>query len=143
MLKKFCRCGKIISQQEKICSKCQEKNSNYIARNNKEAYAKYKSNRTDTREQQFYVSKEWIITRDVVKNRDNGLCKLCNDKGKITFVDTVHHIEELKEAWSIRTSQGNLICLCNRCHYYVHMKYKKSEASKKEMKDRLKRLIDR
>ncbi len=142
MLRKFCRCGKIISQEFKMCPECQAKYDNRIKTvDNKEAYKRYKANRKDFKEQKFYSSREWIFTRDVVKQRDNGICKLCESKDKLSFVDNVHHIEELKDNWSKRTNMDNLICLCDRCHYYVHKKYKKSIADKKEMQEKLRELL--
>ena len=141
MLKKFCRCGKLIPQTLKMCAECQSKLEKRDKIINQEIYRRYKANRTDIKEQRFYVSKDWIFTRYTVKKRDHGLCKLCESKNKISYVDNVHHIEELKENWSKRTSLDNLICLCNRCHYYVHKKYKTNEAAKKEMQEKLRSLI--
>lgn len=141
MLKKFCRCGKIISQEFKMCSECQSKEEDRLKISNKNIYKKYKSNRTDFKEQKFYTSKDWKLTREVVKQRDKGLCKLCEDKSKINFADTVHHIEPLKDCWGKRFSSSNLICLCNRCHFYVHKKYDKSNDSKVEMQVKLQRII--
>ncbi|WP_432291574.1 HNH endonuclease [Clostridium baratii] len=141
MLRKFCRCGKLIPQTLKMCEECQYKLDRRDKIVNKETYRRYKANRTDIKEQRFYVSKEWIFTRDTVKKRDYGLCKLCERKNKISYVDNVHHIEELKDNWSKRTNLDNLICLCNRCHYYVHKKYKTNEAAKKEMQEKLKELL--
>lgn len=141
MLRKFCRCGKLISQQFKMCEECQDKLERRNKIVNKDIYKRYKSNRTDNKEQKFYVSKEWIFTREVVKQRDHGLCKLCESKKKISFVNNVHHIEELKESWSNRTNMNNLICLCNRCHFYVHKKYKKGLNDKKKMQQELRDLL--
>ncbi len=38
-------------------------------------------------------------------------------------MDTVHHIEELKEDWSRRFDKDNLISLCESCHQKIHKKY--------------------
>lgn len=143
MLRKFCRCGVLIPQGKKMCEKCEEKFNirNRFNESNKEAYRRYKANRTDTKEQSFYSSRDWIFTREAIKKRDKGLCLLCLSKDKISYVDNVHHIEELKEAWSLRLSMSNLVCLCKRCHYYVHLKYKRSEEDKVEVKKKLKELI--
>ncbi|MGL4739357.1 MAG: HNH endonuclease [Sarcina sp.] len=143
MLKKFCRCGKLIPQEIKWCDECKIKYEYKKRNSNKEAYRKYKANRTDTKEQLFYVSDEWKFTRDSIKNRDKGVCVLCDSKGKGNFIDNVHHIKELKDAWELRCSFGNLISLCSRCHYYVHLKYKRSDEEKKQMQQTLLDLINR
>lgn len=135
MLKKFCRCGKIISQDIKMCNECEAK----FNKDKKKSYKTYKTRRTDTKEQSIYSNnKDWKLTRKAVMNRDNGMCKLCENKHS----DVVHHIEPLKESWSKRFNMSNLICLCNRCHYYVHKKYDKEYKSKVEMQDKLSKLIN-
>ena len=132
-LKKFCRCGKIIPQELKMCSQCEAK----LNKQNKKVYKDYRASRTDIKEQRFYVSKEWLFTRVVVKRIDKGLCLLCLSKGMTSSMDTVHHIEELKDNWSKRLSTGNLISLCDRCHSKVHAKYKRNAVDKKEMQRQL------
>ena len=141
MLKKFCRCGKLIPQSLKVCNECQAKIDARSKTLNKETYKRYKAKRIDLKEQRFYSNRDWLFTRDTVRKRDKYLCKLCESNNKISYVDTVHHIVELKEDWSKRTSLDNLICLCSRCHYYVHKKYNKDFKSKKEMQEKLRSLI--
>jgi hypothetical protein len=141
MLKKFCRCGKIILQEIKLCDECKKKFEYKKKLQNKEGYQNYKNKRSDDKEQKFYVSNDWKFTRDVAKDRDKGLCKLCDNKGKLSFVNNVHHIEELKDSWELRLNLNNLVCLCGRCHFYVHKKYKMSSEDKKAMKQKLKELI--
>lgn len=136
-LKKFCGCGRIISQSEKYCSICVEK----YTMDKKKTYINYKHRRKDDREQKFYCSEVWRITRDTIRLRDKGTCQVCKSNGKRGLIDHVHHIIELKENWFLRTAQSNLIGLCDRCHYYVHRKYKINEKSKKEVQDELLRLI--
>lgn len=143
MLKKFCRCGKLIPQSLKVCKECQAKIDLRSKKVNKEIYKRYKNKRTDIREQRFYSNRDWLFTRDAVRKRDKYLCKLCESNNKISYVDTVHHIVELKEDWSKRTNLDNLICLCNRCHFYVHKKYNKDSKTKKEMQEKLKDLVSK
>lgn len=139
MFKKICRCGKIIPQDIPRCSECEAKLTN----RNRQGYKDYKNKRTDIKEQKFYSksNQAWTITKEAVKARDKGLCLLCDSKGDDGYVDDVHHIIELKEDWSRRFDMSNLICLCKRCHFYVHKKYRKDSKSKKEMQDKLKELI--
>ncbi|MFR3071994.1 MAG: HNH endonuclease [Paeniclostridium sp.] len=140
MLKKFCRCGKKIPQNIKMCSECEAK----LTKSKRKGYKDYKSKRTDIKEQKFYSlsNKAWVITKEVVKARDNGVCLLCESKNDKGYVDDVHHIIELKEDWSRRFDMSNLICLCKRCHFYVHKKYRKDNKSKKEMQDKLRKLLE-
>ncbi|CEQ00324.1 HNH endonuclease domain protein [[Clostridium] sordellii] len=141
MLKKICRCGKQIPQTLKMCSECEAK----LTKSKRKGYKDYKSKRTDIKEQKFYDNgnKDWTLTKQAVKNRDEGRCLLCDFKGDDGYVDEVHHIIELKEDWSRRFDMSNLICLCKRCHFYVHKKYRKDSKSKKEMQDKLRELIKR
>ena len=141
MLKKFCRCGKIIPRDIIRCSECEAK----FNKRKKQSYIDYKSKRTDIKEQKFYSpsNQAWIITREAIIARDNGLCLLCDSKDNEGYVDEVHHIVELKEDWSRRLDMTNLISLCKRCHFYVHKKYNRDDKSKKEMQDKLRELIKR
>lgn len=141
MLLKFCKCGKIISQNKKRCDKCE---AIYLVRQdrvNKDSYKRYKKNRTDIKEQRFYNSNDWKITRATIKNRDKGLCLLCLNKNKISYLDTVHHIIELKEDYTLRTNTTNLVSLCDRCHKRVHRTYNKSLKDKTEMQTLLRNCI--
>ena len=137
MLKKFCGCGIIISQEIKMCPKCADKKKV----RDRETKRSYKATRGDKKEQHFYTSADWKLTRDVVKNRDKGLCKLCQSNDRVSFVNTVHHIEELKDEWSLRMNMSNLICLCDRCHLRVHSGYRLGGESKKEIQEKLKAMI--
>lgn len=139
MLKKFCRCGKIIPQDISMCSECEAKFNN----RKKQGYKDYKNKRTDIKEQKFYSKSnhEWNLTRAAVINRDEGLCILCDSNNKEGYAEEVHHIIELKEDWSRRLDMTNLVSLCKRCHYYTHKKYNKDNKSKIEMQNKLKQLI--
>lgn len=141
MLRKFCRCGRIIPIEKKMCDKCEAKYISRIKVTNKDIYKRYKNNRTDFKEQKFYNSKEWKFTRPVIILRDKGICQLCNSNKEFAYIDTVHHIIELKEDYSLRTANSNLIGLCDKCHKYVHKKYKKNAISKKEMQKKLSDIV--
>lgn len=136
-LKKFCRCGKIIPQELKMCSQCEAK----LNKQNKKVYKDYRASRTDIKEQRFYVSKGWILTKPEAIKRDKGLCRLCLSKNSISVQDTVHHIVPIKDDWALRLDIDNLICLCDGCHKKVHKKYRKSFKDKREMQEKLKELI--
>ncbi len=116
-MKKFCSmCNKnLIDIKERYCNICKDKVST--------RHSIYKKDRKDTKEQKFYSSKNWIKVRDIIKNLDNNLCLVCLDNNELNNMDTVHHIEELKEDWSRRFDKDNLISLCESCHQKIHKKY--------------------
>ena len=126
MLKKFCRCGKLINYTDKRCPECQEIYNRFLeTKANKERYKKYQNNRTDYREQNFYKSKEWKALRQRVKARANGLCELCLKEGRISYYKDIHHIIPIKEDWNKRLDISNLICVCRDCHKKLHKELKK------------------
>ena len=121
-LNKLCRCGRTIPYNADSCENC----SGY----KREVYKQYNNRRTDKKEVAFYNSNEWKVVRVVVKDREYGLCKVCQAKEDISYVQTVHHIEELKECWDKRLDIENLIGLCESCHQDIHQEYKKKNKSK-------------
>lgn len=134
-MKKFCSiCNRnLIDIKEKYCSSCKTK----IGLRHS-IYNKY---RKDIKEQKFYSSKDWLKTRDTIKIMDNNLCLVCLSNNELNSMDTVHHIEELKENWSKRFNKDNLICLCESCHQKIHKKYLSSTIEKLKTQDKLKLLI--
>lgn len=75
----------------------------------------YKRLRQDKKEQSFYSSSEWIRLRDY-KKQCNPLCQHCLAQGKLTPVEVIDHVIEIKDNFSLRLSFDNLESLCNRCH---------------------------
>ncbi|KHO32074.1 hypothetical protein OR62_13755, partial [Clostridium tetani] len=85
-LKKMCpKCGCLISMAEKICEKCIGK---YLEEK-KESNKLYDRRYRDKRSTEFYHSKPWLIVREQIRERDNGLCKLCLRNKKIRSMDMV------------------------------------------------------
>ena len=64
---------------------------------------------------QFYNSKRWKQTREIVIKRHFGLCNRCMKPGKI-----VHHIIELTpkniDDTRVSLNPDNLELLCHECH---------------------------
>ncbi|MDT9345599.1 HNH endonuclease [Clostridium perfringens] len=137
MPKKICpKCNmRIINHNEKYCDKCLSKVT--------ERHKEYKRFRIDEKEQKFYSSSEWLNKRAIIKDIDNGFCILCLSNNEIRPMNTVHHIIELKDDWSLRFENNNLICLCESCHQKVHKSYKISEFSKENTQKYLRCLIDK
>lgn len=114
MLKKICRCGKVIPYSMKRCLECEEK-----AEEERKQYIKYYKKNTyerDSKSTKFYNSREWDIARSVAIARDHGLCQDCLKKDKIKAFNTVHHIIPIKEDWDKRLDINNLICVCESHH---------------------------
>ncbi|ACL19506.1 conserved hypothetical protein [Desulfitobacterium hafniense DCB-2] len=119
-LKKLCGrsgCSQIIDYSLTYCDKHQRE----FEEKQKQRHKEYKQRRDDKKEQAFYSSDEWVRTRDYVKAKYHGLClwSYYVDR-EIVFCESVHHIEELKEAWEKRLEVDNLIPLSETVHQKVH-----------------------
>ena len=89
MLKKICRCGKVIPYSIKRCPECEVK----AEEERKQHIRNYKINtyERDSKYNKFYKSKEWNTVRQLAIVRDHALCKDCLDNNVITPYNTVHH----------------------------------------------------
>lgn len=142
MIYKYCpKCNKTkIKNNEEICEECTKKYETL----QKERYRRYQANRTDKESQVFYNGKQWKRVREIVKDRDKGLCLMCwFIDNVITSVDLVHHIEEEKERIDLRLDEDNLLCLCDKCHKEVHKLYARNNKSKVKMQNELKELVEK
>ena len=142
MLKKFCSCCNncLIDINEKYCEKCKIKKEKEIKENRKDYFKRYNENR-DKEIYSFYNSKEWTSIRAVIKQRDLGLCQVCLQQKILTPMHTVHHIIELKEDYSLRTTESNLISVCSTCHHKIHRAY--DTDAKEEMVKFLLEIVNR
>lgn len=131
MIKKFCRCGKIIPKIDGLCEECKRKR-----------YSKDKTNRKDLEKNKFYSSVKWIKARNSVRKRDKYVCLYCyNIHEELTPVQLVHHIVPYKEDSELRLDKANLISLCRECHDVIHREYDKDMISKDKMQQQLLELI--
>ena len=82
----------------------------------------------------FYSSKEWKLTRNTVRKRDNDECQECKRQGKVFTNKSepdkrkrldVDHIKELEDYPELSLSMDNLETLCIRCHNKKHERYQK------------------
>lgn len=88
MLKKTCKCGKIIGYKDKCCDEC--------ARDAKKDVAYYDRYKRDKDSYAFYHSQEWLTVREVVMARYNGLCLYSLFiEGQIVPADVVHQAMSL------------------------------------------------
>lgn len=118
MLKKICRCGKLIPYNIKLCEQCKTK-ADLERKQNIKHYKKTTFER-DNKYDKFYKSREWGVARQVAIVRDKALCQDCLNNNKIVPFYTVHHIIPIKVNWSKRLDVDNLICLCESCHQIRH-----------------------
>lgn len=112
----------------------------------KERYREYKRVRVDREFNDFYSNKKWLKVRDNRRNHFFNICLMCllfNGNGTVQEEsNVVHHITELKEDFTKAFDNNNLICLCNKCHTYVHKMYNKLNNEDKEtFKRKLRQLI--
>lgn len=71
--------------------------------------------------QAFYSSPEWKAVIPQVWKRDNATCQNCgchNEPGK-RFSFDIHHIVSFA-CVELRAELGNLVLLCEKCHYWIH-----------------------
>lgn len=120
------RCGscgrKIIKGDKCECTKVRVRDYNKKVRYNKDniEYSK------------FYDSPYWKRMSKYIRIKYNGLCLYCLIKYEIeALADVVHHIIELKEDYSKRLEEDNLLTLCHSCHNNLHKNY--TENDKKEL----------
>ena len=62
------------------------------------------------------------LWREAVFARDNWTCQKCKKRGGIL---NAHHIQSFAEYPELRTSIGNGITFCEKCHKKFHKKYNK------------------
>jgi 5-methylcytosine-specific restriction protein A len=108
------RCPELTT--ERYCMEHQEKEQESKAERNK----RYDTYKRDKKLIQFYKGKAWIKLRDIVYQREHGLCQRCLRENLFKKADVVHHIVEVKEDWDRRLDPDNLESLCHRCHNQEH-----------------------
>lgn len=117
MLNKICpRCQGVMSYDKKLCDRCTEIVGSHRAIRDKV----YQEHRVDKEFQSIYKSARWKRVRSLALARANGLCEVCMQQGKVSFVDDVHHKVPIKVNKSKAFDITNLICLCRACHIQAH-----------------------
>ncbi len=78
----------------------------------------------------FYKSRAWRETREIVLRRDNYECQECKKQGKVTTINPekhksldVDHILELETHPELAHDLDNLVTLCISCHNKKHNRY--------------------
>ena len=133
-LKRLCpKCKHLIENTEKYCKKCAEE----YKQDKRKDYIEYNNTKRDKKSSKFYSSREWKLVRDIVRERDNNLCRVCLSNKMVKGADMVHHIEELQDNYNRRVDTSNLVSLCSTCHNHTHALYSASYKDKTSMQDRL------
>jgi hypothetical protein len=97
---------------------------------------RYSINRNDKKEQNFYRSHYWAMARDIAIAHYYGIdIYEYYTTGQIIEAETVHHIIPIKDDWSKRIDQHDLLPLTYANHRHIHRKYKNGE--KKKTQDEL------
>lgn len=105
----------------------------------KERHKEYDRYSRDSKSQQYYHSKEWMMVREAVLDMDGGIdVYLYMKEGKAVLADTVHHIVPLKDDWNKRNDMDNLISLSVDTHSLIERMYQKN---KNEMERELQEML--
>lgn len=110
----------------KRCSRCGKRiASGTICECAKKRYKEYDRHYRDKTSKDFYNSAEWLKARGHVLELDEGIdVYIYMTTGEILLADTVHHIMPLKDDWSKRLDEENLMSLNHDTHSMIEKKYK-------------------
>lgn len=72
----------------------------------------------------FYICKAWLHLRAQALEEQNHECQMCKAKGLYVPATVVHHIKPVRVAPWLALTKGNLLCLCDECHYEIHHGHK-------------------
>ena len=136
-LKKYCaRCGcnRLIGIEEKYCK--------IHTRTNAERNAEYDRTQRDRKAKAFYNSREWQIARAAALARDTGIdVYLYVTEQRVVPATMVHHIVELREDYSKRSTLSNLISVSEETHEGVIKKAYSDPMKKKELQRKLRQAV--
>lgn len=124
----------------KRCSRCGKRiEAGTTCQCMKDRHKEYDKYSRDRRSKQYYNSREWEAVREHVLQLDEGIdVYVYMTQDVVTIADTVHHIIPLKEDWSLRNNEDNLISLNHDTHSMIEQQYRKN---KNEMQEALKAMV--
>lgn len=113
----------------KRCSRCKQRiPSGTTCDCLKQRHKEYDRYFRDKTSKGFYHSSEWIKKRAAVLELDNGIdVYIYMTTGEILLADTVHHIIPLKDDWTKRLDEENLMSLSHDTHSIIEQKYKENK----------------
>ena len=112
-------CAKLTRSKEGYCDEHIQEYLNKIEeykKNNRYRYDRKYDIKRDPKIEKFYRSKAWRDKREYILIRDNGLCQRCLSYNRITHATDVHHIVKLKDDYTKRLDNDNLVSVCSKCH---------------------------
>lgn len=139
-LMKYCNkagCNRQVPQGVKYCilhtiNKTEE---------NRQRHREYDARRRNQKAKDFYNSAEWKAARARALARDTNIdIYLYIMEGRVVPADTVHHIVELMEDYSMRCDMDNLISISEGTHSMISRAYKDT-VKKKAMQQTLRECI--
>lgn len=123
-LLKYCNrsgCNKLVPYGVKYCIA----HTMDTTAENRERHREYDMHCRNQKAKAFYNSSEWRTVRERVLARDAGIdIYLYITEGRVFPADTVHHIVELSEDYSMRLDMNNLISISEATHSMVSKVYK-------------------
>lgn len=124
----------------KRCSRCGKRiEAGTTCQCLKDRHKEYDKYSRDRRSKQYYNSREWEAVREHVLQLDEGIdVYVYMTQDIVIRADTVHHIVPLKENWSLRSNEDNLISLNHDTHSMIEQQYRKN---KNEMQEALKAMV--
>lgn len=124
----------------KRCSRCGKRiEAGTTCQCLKDRHKEYDKYSRDRRSKQYYNSREWEVVREHVLQLDEGIdVYVYMTQDIVIRADTVHHIVPLKENWSLRSNEDNLISLNHDTHSIIEQQYRKN---KNEMQEALKAMV--
>lgn len=135
--KKYCvhvGCNKLIDITKVYCPA--------HSRTNAERNAEYDKTQRDKKAKAYYNSAEWKAARARTLARDTGIdIYLYVTEGRVVPATMVHHIVELREDYTKRSSPSNLISVSEATHEGAIKQAYASVEAKRDMQRTLRRCI--
>lgn len=79
----------------------------------------------------FYICKAWLHLRADILKEQHYECQRCKEKGRFVPATVVHHVKTVRRYPWLALDKGNLLALCDECHYEIHHGKKKKWADER------------
>ena len=111
-------CHNMVEWPANYCSQHQSLEATLQTKRDYWKYNHVTRNRSSSKREQykFYKTPQWKHLRQLVLDRDYGLCQYCKANGKITLANTVDHVVPIEIDQGLATIAGNLATICRDCH---------------------------
>jgi len=117
-------CNKLVDYTTKYCEKHEamkkpQQTDSFEYKRKK--YGKYHA---------FYKTRHWRRLSELQRIKQ-PLCEMCLEQGIIKKADVADHIIEIRDDWSKRYDDSNIMSLCHSCHW---IKSKEEREKRKQKK---------